>query len=1013
MAGSENPFSLFFSSEDEIKTARETSERQNQELSNTLTRIFLVVGKGSDGSNCPKHIIRLSQFEENEGPTLNMDNYEKALAERVQMASPELNLVSNKRGITHGLYEKEKATEKSKISYLCQCYSRAMAEKIEEKNRSWKIQVVTTCKDKISQMAGMMACTSHNMIVLQAQNPSESDFVRLLMSTIEVSSSSLDFFKQIAEKQTPSNLNVIFGPVLNTIYKSCANLTLSSPNLHIMINAVLFFCQNKPLAQLLVDSRFWRPDPKMLRNGKSFETHTLLGRLLQPTTMAASLIQPAEYFADIEPPFHADVVNSVTTSLQVQLESLVSKLKNIFSCLLRQGEEPKGKVIKWLVECFSLNADRGKMLSRLQGVNPNLTTASDGFFLNLSWVLLHLCTPFMTIEGGINPRLKNVDPGYCVIPTRKRRREGSDEESVDEATYRGQLIDFSQETKITLDRSEGGSSPSTVSPVLPIKFVTHCFFLTHKCILLGITQTIHLFNDLLRAYSRVRRMNLLGGPVRLLQSQILGIKAHATHPQLLELCLTFYTATSIWLVELVKQDRQELFPLPQQTPATLQNIPECLVENLADFAMFLKHSGLDTLDNSSDEQKHLITFCTVFIGNSQLLHNPHLRAKLTQLLSLMIPQEEDETQQTIQPSVEIKKLLFESHPIACGHLVESLLTIFIDIEHTGDSMEFEDKFQYRIPMYDILEFLWSLPAYKPSIIKLSQQAESGQMSSITPVFLRFINMMINDAIVQLDEGLQNLKTIKEIQDLKDSNEWERLTGEEKKQNDEKLDEASMYASNRNLLSMKTVHTLEIITNDITKPFVTMTMVDRMAAMLNYFLKELVGPESKEFIVKNREKYNFDPRELVSGIIAVYINLSEEPEFCQAIPRDGRSFSMDLFDMALNVLRRLGKSHEYVGLERMRVKVKQYHEKQIMEEEILDDAPEEFIDPIMGTVMTDPVILPSSGNTVDRSTIVRHLLSEQYDPYNREPLTVDMLIPNNELKQRINEWKQQPQKGGVN
>ena len=37
------------------------------------------------------------------------------------------------------------------------------------------------------------------------------------------------------------------------------------------------------------------------------------------------------------------------------------------------------------------------------------------------------------------------------------------------------------------------------------------------------------------------------------------------------------------------------------------------------------------------------------------------------------------------------------------------------------------------------------------------------------------------------------------------------------------------------------------------------------------------------------------------------------------------------------------------------------------------APEEFIDPIMGTVMTDPVILPSSGNTVDRSTIVRHLL----------------------------------------
>ena len=35
-------------------------------------------------------------------------------------------------------------------------------------------------------------------------------------------------------------------------------------------------------------------------------------------------------------------------------------------------------------------------------------------------------------------------------------------------------------------------------------------------------------------------------------------------------------------------------------------------------------------------------------------------------------------------------------------------------------------------------------------------------------------------------------------------------------------------------------------------------------------------------------------------------------------------------------RRLGKSREYVGLERMKEKVKQYHEKQIIEEEILDD-----------------------------------------------------------------------------
>jgi len=48
-------------------------------------------------------------------------------------------------------------------------------------------------------------------------------------------------------------------------------------------------------------------------------------------------------------------------------------------------------------------------------------------------------------------------------------------------------------------------------------------------------------------------------------------------------------------------------------------------------------------------------------------------------------------------------------------------------------------------------------------------------------------------------------------------------------------------------------------------------------------------------------------------------------------------------------------------------------QQKADEEMFADAPEEFLDEIMGTLMKDPVILPSSRNIVDRSTIARHLL----------------------------------------
>lgn len=48
-----------------------------------------------------------------------------------------------------------------------------------------------------------------------------------------------------------------------------------------------------------------------------------------------------------------------------------------------------------------------------------------------------------------------------------------------------------------------------------------------------------------------------------------------------------------------------------------------------------------------------------------------------------------------------------------------------------------------------------------------------------------------------------------------------------------------------------------------------------------------------------------------------------------------------------------------------------HKKE--EDEILIDAPDEFLDPIMSTLMTDPVILPSSRITIDRQTIARLIL----------------------------------------
>jgi hypothetical protein len=74
--------------------------------------------------------------------------------------------------------------------------------------------------------------------------------------------------------------------------------------------------------------------------------------------------------------------------------------------------------------------------------------------------------------------------------------------------------------------------------------------------------------------------------------------------------------------------------------------------------------------------------------------------------------------------------------------------------------------------------------------------------------------------------------------------------------------------------------------------------------------------------------------------------------------------------------------------------------------MLNEAPDEFLDPITSALMKDPVIMPTSKQTIDRATILRHLMTDPRDPINRAPLAPEDLVDNVELRTRIQEWLQE-------
>jgi ATP-dependent Clp protease ATP-binding subunit ClpA len=63
-------------------------------------------------------------------------------------------------------------------------------------------------------------------------------------------------------------------------------------------------------------------------------------------------------------------------------------------------------------------------------------------------------------------------------------------------------------------------------------------------------------------------------------------------------------------------------------------------------------------------------------------------------------------------------------------------------------------------------------------------------------------------------------------------------------------------------------------------------------------------------------------------------------------------------------------------------------------------PEAFLDELTCHIMSDPVELPRSRRVVDRSTIIRHLHQHPTDPFNRQPLNLEQVVPLDALRQDI-------------
>ncbi|XP_016853785.2 ubiquitin conjugation factor E4 A isoform X1 [Anolis carolinensis] len=998
-----------------FRSQQELCEQLN--INHMIQRIFLITLDNSDpslksGNGIPARCVYLEEMANDleDQDWLDMENVEQALFNRLLLPEPGNHLINMTSAGIQNLSAERDAGEKNILRYLFACFQRAKEEitKVPENLLPFAVR----CRNLTVSNTRTVFLTPE---IYVNQNVYEQ-LLDLMLESLrgayfeEVTEFLEEVIEVIIADEEVRTFEEVMVPVFDILLGRIRELHLCQILLYSYLDLILYFTRQKEIAAIFVEYI----QPKDPANGQLYQK-TLLGALLSISCLLKTpgVVENHGYFLNPSrsSPQEIKVQESNIHQFMAQFhEKIYQMLKN----LLQLSPQTKHRILSWLGNCLQANAGRTKIWANQMPEIFFQMYASDAFFLNLGAALLRLCQPFCKPRS---PRLLTFDPTYCAL------KELNEEEQKSRNVH---IRGLEKETCLI---------PSTVEPEFAPTYnlVTENLVLTQYTLHLGFhrlhDQMIKLNQSLHRLQVAWREAQQSSSPsadnlreqFERLMTIYLSTKAAMTEPQMLQNCLHLQVSMAVLLVQLAIGNRgpepMELtFPLPDVNHSVLAYVPEFFADNLGDFFIFLRRFADDLLETSADLLEQVLHFVTVFTGDVDRMKNPHLRAKLAEVLEAVMPHL-DQAQTPLLSSVFHRKRVFCSYPHA-AYLAEALIKVFVDIEFTGDPHQFEQKFNYRRPMYPILRYMWDTDSYRESIKALADYASENLEAMNPPLFLRFLNLLMNDAIFLLDEAIQYLSKIKIQQIEKDRGEWDSLSAEARREKEASLQMFGQLARFHNIMSNETIGTLAFLTSEIKSLFVHPFLAERIISMLNYFLQHLVGPKMGALKVKDFSEFDFKPQQLVSDICTIYLNLGGEENFCATVPKDGRSYSPTLFAQTVRVLKKINKpGNMIVAFSNLAEQIKSLADRQLQEEETYADACDEFLDPIMSTLMTDPVLLPSSRVTVDRSTIARHLLSDQTDPFNRSPLTMDQIRPNTELKERIQQWlaerkKEKEQAGGV-
>ncbi|OAL47049.1 ubiquitin conjugation factor E4 [Pyrenochaeta sp. DS3sAY3a] len=713
------------------------------------------------------------------------------------------------------------------------------------------------------------------------------------------------------------------------------------------------------------------------------ETRTFLGPFFRLSPMQSEVA--LNYFSGSAATDKA-LINNAQRAVRMTLQTHQEELLDIINAFIK-NKETREKTLDWFA--LIVNKNHKRRAIQVDGK----TVSSDGFMVNVTVILDRLCEPFMDATFS---KIDRIDIDYL---------------------RRSPRVEIKDETKINADQQTSDDFYSkTVAGTN--NFISEVFFLTVAAHHYGTEAANSKLSNLQRdvkwlekelAKLEPERHKYMTNPVQLqvfdnhikkvkdqiargkcsilaIQGVLLDETTQARSMQLMRYVI-------VWLLRLVSPGgsfpKKELqLPLPSEQPVEFKCLPEYFVEDIVGNFKFITRHMPHIITSTQCEE--LVKICIAFLRSSEYIKNPYLKSGLVTILFHGVWEIPGRSKGVLGDT------LF-AHDFAMRHLLHALMKFYIECESTGAHTQFYDKFNIRYEIFQVIKCIWPNTVYRDNL------ATEARVN--LDFFVQFVNLLLNDVTFVLDESFTAFKDIHEISKIL-KNSPGNLDPAQRQEQEEKLTAAQGKAKSYMQLTNETVAMLKLFTEALADSFTKKEVVVRLAHMLDYNLEALVGPKKSNLRVENPEEYGWNPRNMLAEVTDVYLNLQAKQSFIDAVATDGRSYRSEYWDEAYKILQRFKlKTPEQMEVwQHMAERIKAAKDLADMEEADLGDIPEDYLDPIMATLMEDPVTLPISKQIVDRSTIQSHLLSDPHDPFNRTPLKIEDVIPNAQLQEEILSWK---------